>query len=34
MIRLSQQPNLLNKIVIWKKNMIRQDIQQNLIDDG
>jgi hypothetical protein len=34
MIRLSQQPNLLNKIVMWKKNMICQDIHQNLIDDG
>lgn len=34
MIKLSQQSNLLNKIVIWKKDMICQDIQQNLIDDG
>jgi hypothetical protein len=34
MIKLSQQSNLLNKVVIWKKDMIRQDIQQNLIDDG
>jgi hypothetical protein len=34
MIKLSQQSNLLNKIVIWKKDMICQDIQQDLIDDG